>query len=246
MYQSLNLPLELSQEITKQNLLKPFQIFVSLKFLYNGQVKLSDIDWQKVSELTGFKDQRTIQTHLKQAKELNWIGTDGTWLFIRSFDRLRKDHQTQGRSAIEISTNDIPNLLELLLGAKIVHRHRAKRYAMKIPTATPTPEPYSDFYDKPKSYGSLKVSCSLIGDWFGFSPSTATRLKQRAKQIGYLDYVHDYVNTGLHKANLPDLSDQIEPTRLFLNNGKICIRLTDQFLITNDHHIYKFATRCSV
>ena len=246
MYQSLNLPLELSQDIVRHNQLKPFKVYVALKFLYSGQVRRSAIDWQKVSDLTGYKDQRTIHTHLETCLSLNWIGTDGTWLFIRSFDRLRKDNQAQGRSAIEISQNDIPTLLELLLGAKIVHRHRAKRYAMKIPNAEPTPEPYSDFNDQPINYGSLKVSCSLIGDWFNFSPSTATRLKQRAKKKGYLDYIHDYVNTGLHKLNLPDLCDQIESTRLFIKRGKICIRLTDQFLITNDHHIYKFSTRCSV
>ena len=246
MFQSLNLPLELSQDIARQNLIKPYKVYLAFKFVHSGQVRKSDIDIQQIGDIAGFKDQRTVKAHLNTAIRLNWIGEDSQWLFIRSFDRLRKDHRTQGRSAIEISTNDIPRLLELLLGAKIVHRHRAKRYAQKIPSAEPTPEPYSNFYDEPKSYGTLKVSCSLIGDWFGFSPSTATRLKQSAKQSGYLDYVHDHVNTGLYKSNFADLGDHIDPTRLFIKKGKICIRLTDRFVISKDHHIYKFATRCSV
>lgn len=246
MYRSLNVPLELSQTIAKRDLLSPFKVYLSMKFISDGQIRLSDVDFQKVANLSGFKDQRTIKNHLQTCIDLNWIGTDGEWYFIRSFDRLRKEYDATTRSAIEISTDDIPTFLELLLGAKIVHRHRAKRYAMKIPTAEPTAEPYSDFNNKPKDYGSLKVSCSMIGEWFGFSPSTATRLKQRAREIGYLDYVHDYVNTGLHSRNLPDLSEQIEATRMFINRGKIFIRLTDQFKINSGHHIYKFSTRCSV
>lgn len=246
MYQSLNLPLELTQDIVKRDLLKPFKVYLSLKFISDGQIRLSDVDFQKVANLSGFKDTRTVKKHLQTCIDLNWIGTDREWFFIRSFDRLRKDRQATSRSAIEISTNDIPNLLELLLGAKIVHRHKAKRFALKIPTAKPKPEPYSSLNNQPKTYGSLKVSCSLIGDWFNFSPSTATRLKQRAKEIGYLDYVHDYVNTGLLKLNLPDIADQIEATRLFVKNGRVCVRLTDQFIINKDHHIYKFSTRCSV
>lgn len=246
MYQSLNLPIELSQEITKEGILKPFKVYLSVKFISDGQIRISDIDFQKVADLSGFKDIRTVKTHLQTCIDLNWIGTDNDWFFIRSFDRLRKDHSTSSRSAIEISTNDIPNLLELLLGAKIVHRHKAKRFALKIPTAEPEHEPYSDFNNQPQTFGSLKVSCTLIADWFNFSPSSATRLKQRAKKAGYLDYMHDHISTGLHKLNLSDLSDHIEPTRLFIKGGRICIRLTDQFIINSDHHIYKFSTRCSV
>ena len=247
MYHSLNLPIELSQQIIQKDLLKPYQIYLSLKFLHNGQVRISDIDYQKISDLSGYKDARTIKAHLDTCLSLNWIGSDNEWYFIRSFDRLRKDIEATSRTAIEISKKDIPNLLELLLSAKIEHRARSKRYARKKSGAKPeTIEPNSDFSGNGNDFGLYKVSCSLIADWFSFSPSTATRIKQRAKKIGYLDYIHDYKKTGLHRRNIADLSDHIEPTRLFIKNGQICIRLTDRFIITGEHHIYKFKSRKSI
>lgn len=244
MYHSLNLPIELSQQIIRKDLLKPYKIYLSLKFTYSGQVRISEVDHQQIGDLAGYKDTRTVKTHLDTCIGLNWIGTDGEWYFIRSFDRLRKDIQATSKTAVEINRNDIPNLIELLLSAKIEHRARSKRYARKKSGAKPnTIEPHSDFSGDGSDFGLYKVSCSLIADWFNFSASTATRIKQRAKQIGYLDYIHHYTNTGLQRRSIADLSDHIEPTRLFVKNGQICIRLTDQFIITGDHHIYKFKSR---
>ena len=247
MFQSLNLPLELTQEITRRKRLKPYQVFLALKFAYSGQVRKDDIDYQLIGDIAGFKDRRTVQAHLDTAIRLNWIGSDNQWLFIRSFDRLRKDHKTHGKSAIEISIKDVSNILELTLSAKIEHRARSIRHARKKSGAEPRPiEPHSDFKHDGTDFGMYKVSCSLIGDWFNFSPSTATRIKQRARQIGYIDYLHHYTNTGLYKSNLPDLSDHIDPTRLFVKNGKVCIRLTDEFIISGKNHIYKFRSRKSI
>lgn len=247
MYRSLNVPLELSQTIAKRDLLKPFKVYLSMKFISDGQIRLSDVDFQKVANLSGFKDQRTIKKHLQTCIDLNWIGTDGEWFFPRAFKRLRKQYDCKTRTSVEIGKENIPELLQFTLGAKLESRAKARQHARKKPGAKPqTVEPYTCL-DRPEigtPYGEYKVSCSLIGEWFGFSPSTATRLKQSAKKAGYLDYRHRYKKTGVLKANFATVAESISPERLLVNGSELLIRLTDTFIINrNNCHRYKFSRR---
>lgn len=250
-YRTLNVPLEAVQVVTQDGLLNPFKIYLSLKFTTgDGQIRLSDIDLQAIAETAGFKDARTAQTHIDTCLELNWLGTDGEWLFIRSFERIRSFLEAESRSAVEVRPIDVPKLLELILGAKIEHSGRAKRHARKKGGAKPqSAEPFTDLGDqKGEPYGAYRISCSLIGEWFGFSPSSASRLKQRARRAGYLDYRHRYKNTGAHKQNFAALAEWIDRERIAITrSGHLVIRLTDQFITNrNGNHVFKFKSRAVI
>lgn len=245
MYKTLNIPLEASQLAIKNDLLSELKVFLSLKFQAgDGQIRSSEIDYSVLSELSGFKDKRTIEKHINTLLDLNWIGKDDTWTFIRSFERIRSNLKATSRTAVEIRPQDIATIHEFLLGAKIGHSARAKRYARKKPGAKPKSKQLSG-----KAYKPSQISCSLIGEWFGYSPSTASRVKQRAKAIGYLDYTHQSKELDILQADLSAYMKSMGVDReyIFFHKRKPHVRLTDRFIIgENDLHQFAFKTRCEL
>lgn len=241
MYRTLNIPIEATQKAIKAGYLHELRVYLALKFVTDdGQIRLSEIDYEKVCDLSGFQDQRTIDKHIESLQGLNWIGTDNTWLFIRSFERLREILEAPSRSAVELRPQDIETIHEFILSARIKHSAKAKRYARKKPGAKPHAKQLLGIDYSPES-----ISCSLIGQWFGYSPSTASRVKQRAKEIGYLDYQHASKKIDVPKADLTAWMKchGIGGEYIFYKNRVPYLRLTDQFCFGEGIHNFHFKTR---
>lgn len=244
-HETLNIPLELVEYSAKENQTGALKTYLAFKFAYNGQVRIEDVNWHQIGSIAGFKDVRTVKAHLATCQDLDWIGSDGQWYIIRSFERVRELTGAISRTAIEATPKQVSEILEFALPAKIQSRARAKRYARKTAGAKQTtPEPFTCL-DNPElctPYFDTSVSCSLIGQWYGISASSASRLKARAKKAGYTTYQHRYKKIGTHKANFGAVAESIEAERLTIRDGELVIRLTDLFRPAN----YKFSTRASL
>ena len=214
-----------------------------------GQVRKGDLDMHMVAHMAGYQSVSSAYNHLKMARELNWIGSDGEWYFIRGFERLREDYEAPSRTASELRQVDLSKLDEFLLGAKVKSVRDRKRFLLKTGSKVPktTAEPYANL-NAPEVYRPEYVSCSLIGEWFGISAPTASRLKQRAKRSGYVNYQHRLNKLGVPVKDIDAVKASVAPeSRLttYEQNGKIyvAIRLTDKFVFGPREHIYRFKTR---
>ena len=244
MIQHLNIPLQLIEVAAREKHLRQLKVLLAFKFAHGGQVRLQDVDWQQIGDVSGYSDVRTLRGHLEACMRLNWIGTDGQWLFIRSFERLRESTGASSRTAVEITRKQVSEILEYALPAKIQSRARAKRHARKKAGAKPMPmEPYTSLDPAGCSpYFDQAVSCSLIGQWYGISASSASRLKARAKKAGYTTYRHRWKKIGTHRANFGPVAESIDPERLTIKDGQVAVRLTDLFYPA----LFKFKTRAAL
>lgn len=243
--QVLYIPLELIEYSAQNKLVKPLKALLALKFAYNGQVRLSDVDYRVIGSIAGFKDIRTVKKHIRSLLDLNWCGTDNQWLFIRGFERIRIITGATTRTAIEATPTQVRHILEYAHPAKILSIAKAKRrYAQKrtsqeATSAIPnTPEPFNGS----DPYPDLSASCSLIGQWYGLSASTACRMKHRATKLGYTSYHHRYQRTGVHKSYFGHMAGEVNPERLTVIDDEVVVRLTDVFKPAN----YKFSTRAEI
>lgn len=218
-----------------------------------GQVRKQNLDLTKVANLAGYSSVTSIYTHLDKCLSLNWIGTDGRWYFIRSFDRMRAENNTPERTAAELRPQDVAKIDEFLLGAKISSVKRSKDYVRKTAGTKPktSAEPYSCLHGKNKPYQSNHVSCSLIGKWFGISPASATRLKKRARQSGYLNYHNRYNRLNIPANESGNVSESVAPsshltTYKVAGRQYLAIRLTDAFTFGEQEHNYHLKTRMAL
>lgn len=142
---------------------------------------------------------------------------------------------------------------EFLLGAKISSVKRSKTYVRKKAGTKPKTiaEPYSCLHGAAKTYQPEHISCTLIGKWFGISAPTATRLKQRAKKSGYINYSHRLNKLSILAKEFGNLSDTIAPsshltTYTMAGRQYMAIRLTDAFNFGEDEHNYHLKTRQAI
>lgn len=246
MYRTLNIPLQAIEQAVKSDRLSEAKVYLALKFSAgNGQILLSEINYTKVCGISGFKDVRTVKGHIESLIRLNWLGRCDKWLYIRSLDRFRIETESLTRTAVEVTPDDVRHLLELSLGAKIGHSAKAKRHARKKAGAKPN----AKRPNRKNDFSPFDISCSLIGDWYNFSPSTASRLKQRAKALGYFDYRHRSELLPVTVRQLPDYLESmgLDISHVYTKGSRAFIRLTDTFIIgKGDLHTYHFKTRCAV
>lgn len=246
MYRTLNIPLQAIQHAVKSKRLTEVKVYIALKFSAgNGQVLLSEINYQQICAVAGIKDVRTIKGHIESLIRLNWLGRCNKWLYIRSLDRLRTSTDAPTRTAVEITPNDVRHLLAVILGAKIEHSAKAKRHARKKAGAKPNAKRLT----RKDDFSPLDISCTLIGEWFNFSPSTASRLKQKAKALGYFDYRHRSEVLPITARQLPAYLEAMgqDISYFYTKGSKVFTRLTDRFIIgKGDLHTYHFKTRCVV
>lgn len=228
-------------------------MYLAVKFLAgHGQIRKEDLDISAIARLSGYRSLSSIYSHFKVALEKNWIGEDDEWYFIRGFDRLRADYSAKGRTAAQVRPEDVERLDEFLLGAKVKSVRARKRFLLKSASKVPKTkaEPYANLH-APKPYLPEYISCSLIGEWFGFSAPTASRLKQRAKKSGYLDYKHRLNKLRVPISQIDKVKKTVAPaSRLTTYRWKghfyIAIRLTDEFCFGDKEHRYYFKSRCSM
>ena len=217
-----------------------------------GQVRKDQLNLDKVAEIAGYQSLTSVYTHLDKCLSLNWIGSDDTWYFIRSFDRLRAEYNAPKRTAAELRPEDVSKLDEFLLGAKIKSVQQRKSYMLKSASMKPKTkaEPHANLH-APKPYQPNNISCSLIAEWFGFSAPTASRLKQRAKESGYLNYQHRLNRLGIPAKEIDNVRETIAPashltTYKMAGRQYLAIRLTDAFKFGAAEHKYRFKTRHSI
>lgn len=248
MYQTVNIPIQAIQYARQRKQFSEARVFIAMKFIGSGQIKRNSLPIDELCKLSGFSDPRTVEKHIQTLLRMNWLGTDGTWLFIRGWNRIQEFTGATSRTTVEISREQLNDLDDILLGSVLATAERRKRNARKKAGAKPTPlQPFSgDTLTDPEEYQTGAFSCSYIGELFNVSPSTACRMKQRAKQKGYFTYQHNTKDTGVYRANIAEIENSfsIDRTRLFIRNGTVHIRLTDTFSFgRNGYHKYHFKTR---
>ncbi len=233
--------------------MRAYKVYLAIKFIAEGgQVRKKNLDLEQVADLCGYSSVTSVYSHLNTCLELNWIGTDGQWYFIRSFDRLRAEYEAESRTGSEIRPEDVATLDQFLLGAKIQHWIRSKKHVRKIGSTKPTQkEQFSCLHGINKDYQPNAISCSIIADWFNVSTATASRLKQRARASGYLHYRNRTNRLRIPAEHIDNVRGNVAPATYLTTYKRgrqrfIAIRLTDAFTFGKDEHSYKYSTRCSI
>lgn len=190
----LNVPIELAKAAYRRRLIEPMAVWLCFKFLINGQVRTGNIPYQEIADLLGYSDSRRVKAHLDKLLSLNWIGSDGDWLFIRSFDRLAARYGANSRKAAAIRKGDIKHFRAWTLTAWIANRQRDyNRLAARTPLGAKPPK----WKILQSQVNATRVSCSVIGNELAITRSAASQLKKKARKLGYLTYRNRVVPTGL-------------------------------------------------
>jgi len=166
------LPSELSIKVCKERLWKEYQIWILLKAISNGHIRLRGDQIEFLSNYLRMSE-KTVRRKIKSLLGLNWIGYNPTskYYFIRSIDTVRIIEKIAKRRAYWLELkyiNDIKGfcaatmITELIISQK---RKLSRRWAKKQGRQFKPPT----FY---------KVSVKSLSKIFGLSQRNASVLRQ--------------------------------------------------------------------
>ncbi len=198
----LQVPVEISQYVFANNLVKSFGIYLYLKMHSSGKVHENSQVFKNIQHELQIKDNRTFRKHMNVMLAENWIGFNPVsgYYFIRSFGYIRGKCHFKSRQATKFRIEDFKYLQVYLFAVclcAIVRRQhyfwevkrRKRRAVTKQTDVTNHSRVFSKNSPKPPYYG---LSNRMIAKHFGYSKTRACELKMSAARLGYLGLVqHD-------------------------------------------------------
>lgn len=198
----LQIPVEISQYVFANDLVRSFGIYLYLKMHSSGKVHQHSQVFQNMRRELGMKDQRTFDKHMGVLLGENWIGFNAVsgYYFVRGFGYIRGKYHFTTRQATKFRIEDFKYLQVYLFAVclcAIVRRQhyfwevkrRKRRAVTKQTDVTNHSRVFSKNSPKPPYYG---LSNRMIAKHFGYSKTRACELKMSATRLGYLALIqHD-------------------------------------------------------
>jgi hypothetical protein len=132
----LLIPVEVTEFIYENGLIKPFSIFLYLKLFAGNKVSATDEVFAKLRQDLKMSDPkgRTFNKHFQQLLELNWIGynAESGIYHIRSFAYIRAINGFKKRRATKLFLKDILQLQVYLVGVLLCTQVYAQKYYWEI------------------------------------------------------------------------------------------------------------------
>lgn len=120
LYSSLFIPISLLQFSTTKNILAELQLYILLKFICFGQIKLTAHNIYKLSEIISTST-RTVRRRLKKLISMNWVGYDkkSRFYFVRGFRKICEIERLKGSYCAEFIPKWIKDFISFAAGAVI-------------------------------------------------------------------------------------------------------------------------------
>lgn len=230
------IPVQLCELAITRHFIKPFSLYLYLKFVCSGTICLSNDDLNKIS--TDLQCcSKTVRNNLKKLIKEGWVtySTRTKTYFIKSFQRVMNLYNFTAKSKCAFEFSNITKSKAFIAAIKIGNivnsKIRKKRYTERNLRKRST-----------TVLTSIPVSNAGLALLLNVSKSHAYHLKKAANDAGFISVQKQFDNTGIDamyrstfKMALPELEKLVR-----IINGKICIMKTD--LVS---HFVKFKNKRS-
>jgi hypothetical protein len=116
------IPVEICAYVITYKRIRPFQLYIFLKFSCSGKRKISHKDIREIAKELNVKSPKTIRENLNLLQKKDWVGYNAKsgLYFIRSFATIRRIQQLQqSNTCAEFDERDILKTKAFLAGAVI-------------------------------------------------------------------------------------------------------------------------------
>jgi len=182
------IPVELCEYVLMHKLSKPFQLYMLLKSICYGQMKIDKQFHKLLAARLGLKSEKTIKNNLKILLDLNFIGhnPNSGYYFIRGFHWVQSKLKLTARTAAEFDYADIDKLQAFCMAAVTCYivKQQKRKWLSEQDKGCSNHDNHlsSAFY----------VSSTLLRDKLGISLNTAYRLKKKAHETGFLEIIPNW------------------------------------------------------
>ena len=181
------LPVQLCEHVLKHKLAKPFQLYILLKSLCDGKIKIPKSQYPVIAGLLNRKSGKTVNNNLKKLLATNFVGYNAKseYYFIRGLDQLRKQLNLNARTCAEFDISKLFCLQEFCLAAvagHIVKQQKRKQWLLERKKWRSNQRSHSS---SPLPY--FHVTNIYLSKMLGISLQNAFSLKQKAHKAGFVE-----------------------------------------------------------
>lgn len=176
----IKIPIELCFYVLRQKLLPAFKVYILLKMISSGKLKLDAWVKKCFSELCGYKTIRSLNNQLKKLLELDWIGFNkksGIY-HIRSFDSVQKKYSFYKRTGFWFAIQDMQCFDGVIYGSVIGYLSKNQGGKQRFDL-----EKGWSKQDLCKSPGFYPLANRALAKILNISISTASIMKLRAEEV---------------------------------------------------------------
>lgn len=239
---TLRVPVQLLELCLREKIINQFRVYLCMKRRCVGQMRLSPEMVKEIADEIGVH-QATVLRYIETMKKKNWIGynPNSGMYFIRGWSYILGVEKLEGRSGVEVDfDSDIKNLRALAFAAATSHYMKVReRTGHKRSGSKQQSSETSEDNEKPINLGAFveksafnKLGVVELGQRFNVTPMCISNWKKRAKELGYLEYQHNFVKTGFTVSFLPMLLKCFDHLahKFVCYSGEVYLQCTDSFV----------------
>lgn len=232
----LNVPVALCTYSLQQRKSNQVRLFLYLKSISNGYIKISNRHYVKATKELGVCD-RTIRNHLKWLIHNGWLIIDrqANSINIISFERLVKKLNLQSATGVLIYKSDLKDYKTIAIAAVV--KYNLMRPKRRIPetelkmwsSQSPELPPYPHLPN------------SVLSRIVGISQTTASRYKKQSKKAGYIEAKKIFTETGIPLSEISHLRQYgvYKPGKVRNIKNRVVIQLPDKIMCNLEFRIKK-------
>ncbi|MES2620343.1 MAG: hypothetical protein V4615_05775 [Bacteroidota bacterium] len=192
------LPVQLCEQVLKRKIVRPFQLYLLLKSLCSGKMRIHKSEYPALAEILGRKSGRTISNNLKTLIQMNFIGNNpkSGYYFIRGISYLSEAFKIESTTATEFDYAHIRDLQAFCLASVvsyIIRRQKIKGWGPGRkewrPKQSSCPTSSSNKY---------MVSNTLIAQKLKISLHSAYTWKKKAHDLGFIEVTSNLIPLKVH------------------------------------------------
>ncbi len=175
----IKIPVDLCFLVIRKKMIPAFKVFILLKMISSGKIKLTFWGKQVLADFCGYKTVRSLNNQLKRLIDLNWIGYNrSTKIYhIRGFSFIQKLMGLRARLGFWFTVQDMQCFDSMIYGAVIGYLSKNQGKKLRI-----DPQKGRSNQVLSKSPGFYPVSNSYLAKILNISTSTASIMKKRAEE----------------------------------------------------------------
>ena len=184
---TLLLPVQLCEYVLKHKLAKPFQLYILLKSVSDGKIKIPKSQYPEIASWLNRKSGKTVNNNLKKLLATNFVGYNAKseYYFIRGLDQLRKQLNLNARTSAEFCISDLNRLQEFCLAAVAGHLVKQQQRKKWLSERQKWRSNQNSRSSSPLPY--FHVTSSYLSKMLGISQNNAFLLKQKAHKAGFIE-----------------------------------------------------------
>ena len=229
MFRSFLIPVDICKYVVKHNLYRSFQFYLLLKSQCDGQLRITNDDYETYATTLGMKHGKSLKITMQKLLKLNWVGynTETEFYYIRGIKKVQSLVGGRSRCAAYFEMDRLHDLKAFVAAQIMGYLARCQR-AKELATGLVKRSP-NHIAGNLRLLRFYQMANKAVAAMLGIAQSTVFELKKLAEKANFIIVKKNFQFLGMPKQQLSILNRMCIPNanRIRIVNGQCVLQTSD-------------------